>query len=220
MNAIMRTARGLAVLVVGLSLALAATAADWPVWRGPQRDSTIDETIDVKKLTGKPEIAWEKNLGVGYANVTVVDGRLYTMGNDGKQDTVWCLDADTGEKLWAFSYRCGRGGGYAGPKATPVVVDGRVFTLSQDGQAYALDAVKGTEIWKRNLVKEFGAKPPKWRFAGSACPVGPVLRWPSNSASTVAPRVGLFTGRMMWRGPFCASVVEYGSSGRSPRSIR
>ena len=198
MNAIMRTARGLAVLVVGLSLALAATAADWPVWRGPQRDSTIDETIDVKKLTGKPEIAWEKNLGVGYANVTVVDGRLYTMGNDGKQDTVWCLDADTGEKLWAFSYRCGRGGGYAGPKATPVVVDGRVFTLSQDGQAYALDAVKGTEIWKRNLVKEFGAKPPKWRFAGSACPVGPVLLYNANQYG-----IALYqkTGKKLWASP-------------------
>ena len=52
---------------------------DWPRWRGPDGNGVSKETgWDPKALENGPKILWRTNVGYGYSNVAIEDGRLYT----------------------------------------------------------------------------------------------------------------------------------------------
>jgi outer membrane protein assembly factor BamB len=156
--------------------AYAASAnGDWPRWRGPNGNGISTESDwNPASLGNKTNILWKVSVGYGFSSISIADGYLYTMGSSGKEDVVYCLDADNGKAVWTFSYECGPGQ-YAGPKATPTVDDGRVYTLSQEGHLFCLSAKNGKMMWKAHLVKEFGARPPTWGFAGSPVVEGGLL---------------------------------------------
>ncbi len=60
-------------------------------------------------------------------------------------DTVYCLDADTGRERWAFTTE--------GPvRLAPAISGGRVIFGSDDGCVYALNLSDGALQWKRQLV--------------------------------------------------------------------
>ena len=91
--------------------------------------------------------------------MSVVGDRVYTMGNDGKDDVVYCLDVATGEPAWTYRYPCkGGGNGYAGSRIQPTVADGRVYTLSLKGQLHCIDARTGQRIWDVDAPKRLRAR--------------------------------------------------------------
>src|SRR5687767_7941250 len=120
-------ARGLLFAVCALPMVLAGTsrAGEWATWRGPNRDGISPETVDPARWPkGGPPVLWKKSIGQGFAAVGVSGGRVYAVGNGGERDTVRCLDAGTGEELWAHTYDCpGAGGGYPGPAVAPQIDD-------------------------------------------------------------------------------------------------
>jgi outer membrane protein assembly factor BamB len=161
-----RLSRGL-LLLATCGAAAAAGAADWPQWRGPQRNGISAEKGWLSRwpATG-PRRAWTAQVGAGYSAVAVSKGRVYTMGNANGQDTVFCLDAGSGRVLWRYSYPQ-QAGDYGGPRATPAV-DGTVdYTLSREGIACSINATSGKANWKKDLRRETGAQTPQWGFAGS-----------------------------------------------------
>ena len=139
-------------------------ADDWPVWRGPSADGISAETG--WNAAGIKKQLWQKEVGVGYSSVAVAGKYLYTMGNNGKEDVVYCFNAETGDEKWRFSYTCPPGKGYPGPRATPVVKNGAVYTLSAEGDLHALNAENGRKIWMKNIGSE-GGKNIRWRYSGS-----------------------------------------------------
>ena len=76
--------------------------ADWPQWRGPDRDGVCKETGLLKKWPANgPAQIWQKDkLGKGYASVAIAGRKLYTMADRGKEAFVVCLNLD-GEENWA-----------------------------------------------------------------------------------------------------------------------
>lgn len=151
----------------------------WPQWDGPALTGISDETA--WESEGKAEDLWRAELGLGYSTVTVADGRLYTMGydKDAHLDSVWCLDALTGELIWRHSYLAdvwdlAHEGGTVN---TPVVdvAAGRVYALNREGNLFCLDAVTGNVVWHRFLLaqgNEHGLEYPRWGFSGSPLLVG------------------------------------------------
>ncbi len=206
----MKHPRAFRVLTIAVLLGLGGLPlahADWPVWRGPNADGKSTETNwNPVALAGGAKVAWQKELGRGYSAVAVRDGRVFTMGNDGKQDSVYCLDAKTGAEVWVFRYACGAGGGYAGPRATPILDGPAVFTVSQDGQLHCLRATDGTVIWKKDLAAEFGATAPKWNHAASPRVEGDLLVLNAGRAGLALKKQ---TGAKVWGGE--AGVCGYAS---------
>jgi len=111
---------------------------------------------------------WSRELGPGCASVTIVAGKLYTMGNRDDRDVVYCLDAKTGEEVWTFAYDCDLMPKHyeGGPNSTPTVADGRVFTLSRKGEVHCLDAQNGKKIWEAS-VEKWKPKGGWWGFSDS-----------------------------------------------------
>jgi outer membrane protein assembly factor BamB len=159
--------------VMGLSLASAVFAADWPQFRGPNRDGISTETGWFKAGTTARTV-WEGSVGVGYSAVAIRGNRLYTMGNRRGQDVVHCLDAGTGKGIWEYAYPCPMAS-YPGPRCTPTIEGDCVYTISREGLILCLDAEKGGLRWQRALVDEPGLKAPQWGVAGSPLVVGDLV---------------------------------------------
>jgi len=166
----MKKTIGWVMLLICGSLVAVTSGADWPQFRGPNRDGISMETGWLR--TGAVmRVAWEASVGVGYSAVAIRSGRLYTMGNLEDKDVVSCLDAATGGIIWEYSYPC-KAGSYPGPRGTPLVDGDSVYTVGREGVLSCLDAAKGGVRWQCALGKEINLKVPGWGLSGSPLGVG------------------------------------------------
>lgn len=185
-------------LTAGILLPSLAQAADWFRWRGPTLDGVSKET-DWSTSWPKegPRQLWKAAVGMGFSSVSVSKGRVFTMGNNGKEDTVSCFDAETGNPVWKYSYASPLDPKYyeGGPSATPTVDRDRVYTLSKRGVLNCLSATDGKPIWTKDLVAELGVKIPTWGFSSSALITGNLVIVNVGSAGTALDKT---TGKVVW----------------------
>ncbi|MEQ2006444.1 MAG: PQQ-binding-like beta-propeller repeat protein [Limisphaerales bacterium] len=157
------------LLVCGLLsvvFSLTSTAADWPCFRGPNRNGTIAGPLNLR--AGEPVKVWEADVGNGHASCAVVGGRLYTFSSSGN-GTIVCLDAGNGSPVWTRHANTWSG------STTPAVEGGRVYVLAalQAPTLFCCDAATGEIRWKRDLPAPTGdrntATPaPRW-CGGTSC---------------------------------------------------
>lgn len=163
-----------AISVFSLPFASAGDA-DWPQWRGPNRDGhAAPQELLGAWPSGGPAVKWQADVvGRGYSAVAVADGRLYTMGATDEGCFAICLNADDGTPIWRTKvsrastgddYNHGWGGG---PRSTPTVDGDEVFVLSDAGTIAGLSKSDGTLKWSVDLVKDYGGKIPVWGYSES-----------------------------------------------------
>ncbi len=145
-------------------------ASDWPQFLGPTRNGVYpgNDLADAWPKSGPP-VLWQVDVGQGFSGPVVSDGKLVLFHRPGDKETVECLDAKTGKKLWSFDYPTHYQDDFGfdeGPRATPAIADGCVYTYGAEGILNCLDLATGTNIWRMDCQKTFGA--PKG-FFGIAC---------------------------------------------------
>jgi outer membrane protein assembly factor BamB len=155
-------------LGLGLSLLVAPplSAASWNQYRGPARHGiTSAEGLSASWSAQPPRELWRKPIGAGYSTVAAVGDRLYTMATVGEEEKVLCLDASTGETVWATSVGPSKASdlGDTGPRSTPTVDGDRVYTASSAGRLVALATSDGAEIWSH----DFPGDPPRFGYSVS-----------------------------------------------------
>lgn len=186
-------------LLTILAISNHAMAKDWAKWMGPNGDGTSQETGWKENLE---KVAWKEKIGVGFSTVSVAEGRLFTMGHDGRKqggkETVYCLDAKTGKKIWSDSYPA-KLVDYlheGGPCSTPTIDGETVYTLSKDGRMNAYKVLDGKLFWTRDMLSASGmTRPPEWGFAGSPYVLGNLLI--IEAANTFA--LNKKTGETVWK---------------------
>lgn len=181
---------------MALGLAAAAgrsDASDWPRFRGPDGNGISLEEWNPKALA-RPKARWGLNVGEGHASLTVVGKRLFTLGNLGGNDIVYCLDAETGKQVWRFGYAC-PAGNFGGPRASAVVDGGFLYTMSRQGDAFCLDAETGKAKWHRNLAKDHKAATLDYGICGSPRVVGDLVLY---NACTSGVALNKLTGETVW----------------------
>ena len=147
---------------------------DWPGWLGPQADGISRETgWSYQWPKDGPRVLWKKEIGKGYSSFATVDKRVLTTGHRDGQETVYCLDAVTGEPIWEHTYRCELVNNLneGGPCATPTIEGEFVYTNSRGGHLFCLKLATGDVVWKKALREETGVSLPEWGFSSS-----PVIR--------------------------------------------
>lgn len=205
--------------VVGATMmatAAASPAADWPQWRGPARDGKSADTGLLKEWPeGGPKLAWKATaLGSGYASISVVGNRLYTMGDIDGASTLLALDGNKDGKI-IWSLKVGKAGapgwgGFGGPRCTPTVDGGQVFAVDQWGE-FICAGTDGKEQWRKSYEKDFGAKRPEWGFSESPLVDGDkVIATPGGQGGAMVA-LDRKTGEVLWRSKDFRDGAQYSS---------
>jgi len=193
------------VLVICFSFALGAGAADWPQWRGPQRNGISSETGLLKEWPAEgPRLLWQiKDLGDGYSTPAIVGDRIYVMSNKGDEEFVQALDVSDGSNVW--STKVGKVGpnpkeaNYAAARSTPTVDGTLLYALGSDGDLVCLDVARGNVRWQKKLQTDFGGKPGLWAYAESPLIDGELLVCTPGGAEATLVALNKGTGETVWK---------------------
>lgn len=200
------------LLLVCFSTSASLLAADWPQWRGPKRDGkSADTNLITKWPAGKaPKIVWkiedEELVGPGYGSMAVVGDKVFLMGSDGVKKTAAefcsCLNAANGKLIWKKPMETTAGnfndGWGAGPRSTPTVDGDHIYALGSTGDLVCFAAADGKEVWRVNLVNDFGGKIPVWGYSESVLIDGDkVVCTPGSNGGMVA--LDKKTGKVVWQ---------------------
>ncbi len=164
-----------------LALPLATAAQDWPNWRGPNFDGSTTAAGLPVKLAKDEHVVWRVDLpGPGASTPVVLGDRVFLSSVDSKEQKLvaLCLDRASGKVLW----RHDAGSGYrpAGKVMSAIQRDQRstyvapspatdgetVLFFFGNGDLSAFD-LDGTELWSRNLQKDYGDFAFQWTFSAS-----------------------------------------------------
>ncbi len=160
----------------------AVAAADWPQWRGPNRDGHAAGVGAPAAWPKELKPVWRVTVGVGHASPVVSGGVVYQFARQGEEEVLLALDPATGKELWRagavpapYEMNSAARDHGKGPKSTPVVANGRVFTLGIAGLLSAHDAKTGRLLWRKDFSKQFGTTSPLYGTAMSPVVVGNLL---------------------------------------------
>ncbi len=156
-----------------LAMTPGALAVDWHQWRGPEQNGVSRETNLPDKWTPEGDnVLWQAPVG-GMSSPIVMRGRVYLLGRTGAekianttvvgprtQETVVCLDANTGKLVWEHRMNMTQTEvpvhrlGWSNPVGDPST--GRVYALGSQCNLLCFDGESGKVLWERQMTEEFG----------------------------------------------------------------
>jgi outer membrane protein assembly factor BamB len=145
--------------LIGDLAAQTGGSADWPQWRGANRDGAAASFAEPKTWPAKLTRRWKVEVGLGYATPLVVGNRVYVFSRQGENEVMAALDAGTGKVIWQkgypapFTMNPAAAPHGAGPKSTPAFAAGKLYSIGMTGIVTAFDAADGRQLWQKPASK-------------------------------------------------------------------
>ncbi len=184
----------------------------WPQFHGPNRDNMSTETGLLKTWSEKgPELLWTaKDLGYGYATVSIADGMIYTAGNKEDKTLITAMDMN-GNHLWQVQNGKAWKRSYPGTRGTPTIEGGFLYHENPLGNIVCLKAKTGEKAWERNVVKDYKSELPTWALAESLLIEGDhVICSPGGPVCCMAA-LDKTTGKTVWKTKSIGEKAGYAS---------
>jgi len=158
--------------------------ADWPGYRGVGAQGIATAKAGPESLSGLKEI-WRVPLGEAFGEIAVAGDKAVVLGKRGDDEMAMALDAKTGKELWATridkTVKEKQGGD--GPRTTPAIDGGKAYVYGTYMKLYCLDLETGAEVWKHEVLPEFGGKQ-----------IGGISTWGNAVSPTVVDDVVIVEG--------------------------
>ena len=155
-----------------------SAGTDWPSYRGPSGDGVATADFGKAWTSSGPNNLWKAETPNGFSSITVsgnVAATLVTRTFEGSP-TEHCVafDASTGKELWAMPLKLAKyngggdaGGGGDGARSTPTFDGDKVYVYGSNLDLYCFDAKTGKQVWKKDIVGDYGGKNIQWQNATS-----------------------------------------------------
>ena len=204
-------AAGLAIRIAGQS---PAPSADWPQWRGPDRNGLSKESGLLQQWPASgPPLVWSiSSLGAGYGSLAIKDDRIFVQGSNGRQSIVYVLNRADGKGIWSKALGpAGNNDRGPGPRGTPTVDGDRVYVLTENGDLACLKTLDGSAVWQRNILKDFGGRNIDWEISESPLVDGNnVIVTPGGRDATIVA-LDKMTGKTVWTSQELSDEAGYAS---------
>ena len=178
-------------LIVCTVASLATTgldAADWPQWRGIDRDGNWTDTNIVEQFpdTGL-KVTWRVPIRGGFAGPAVADGRVFILDYEETEgsrtmdgyERLLALDEETGVILWSHTwpatYRNIIWKFANGPRTPPTVDENRVYVLGAAGMLLCLATETGELIWQVDTDVDYDTTVPVYGVSNAPIVEGELL---------------------------------------------
>lgn len=190
-----------------ICLALAtssALGADWPQWRGPDRDGHVKGTAFPSSLDEKAlRKQWRVDLGPGYSGPVVVGDRVFTTETEDREnEVVRALDRKTGKEIWRASWPGAMNVPFFAKangdwiRATPACDGERLYVAGMRDVLVCLDAASGKELWRFDFVAELKTPEPAFGFVSSPLIDGDAVYVQAGAGTC---KLDKMTGKLLWR---------------------
>ncbi|HOW66474.1 MAG TPA: PQQ-binding-like beta-propeller repeat protein [Candidatus Paceibacterota bacterium] len=142
-------------------LVIPTSAADWPQYLGPNRNSISAEKGLLRSWpTNGPQVLWAVAVGIGFGGPVVKDGKVYLLDrNDKVGDNLRCFKLSDGKELWNFAYDAPGTVMFPGSRSVPTVDGDKVYSCGHNGDLYCIDVNSHKPVWNKNVWKDFAGKP-------------------------------------------------------------
>jgi outer membrane protein assembly factor BamB len=158
-----------ALLTLSCGQAFAEAVANWPRWRGPQDNGSIEKGDFAVKFDAQTNLAWKTPLpGKGCSTPIVWNERIYLTAPVDKQDALLAFDL-SGKQLWQAPLGAERAGKHrngSGSNPSPATDGKAIYVYFKSGNLAAID-FDGKVLWKTNLVERFGRDTLYWDYGTS-----------------------------------------------------
>lgn len=202
-------------LSVFLMLANFAFAADWPQFRGPNRDGISPETGLLKSWPeGGPKMLWSyEGLGDGWGSASIANGTVYLVGSIGKIETLTALDLN-GKLLWktAISERWTKS--FPDTRTTPTVEGQNLYINTGLGNVACLDVATGKIKWQVQTVEKFKGEYHSWGIAESPLIIGNMIIATPGGPDASVVALDKTNGKTIWtskglsdKGSYCSPIL-------------
>jgi outer membrane protein assembly factor BamB len=189
------------------------SAADWPQWRGPNRDGKSAETGLLKSWPeGGPPRVWMYTAGGnGYGGPAVVGGKLYFMGVRGDREALIALDAATGDEQWVAPLSSLYHNDWGdGPRSTPTVDGDLIYGMTGEGTLACVRATSGEIVWSKSM-QSLGGQVPAWGYSESPFVYKDhVICTPGGEQGAIVA-FNKATGEVAWQSKDITSGAHYAS---------
>lgn len=196
----------------------ASSGAEWPQWRGPERNGISTETGLRKSWENgeQPKLLWTvKGLGSGYSSVAIADGKIFTMGKIGNREHLIARSLSSGEEIWKTPV-----GNGDHSNCTPTVDGDHVYAVGLRGDLVCAKIATGAVVWSKNFEKDFGGKMMSgWGFSESPLIDGDRLICTPGAKDAVLAALQKNTGKVIWKAAMPPNVGNQGGDGAAYSSI-
>ncbi len=113
---------------------------------GPKQSPAIAYKSDGKGDVTETHQAWtfDERKTPDCCTPAYADGKLYIL--DGDSQTMTCLDAPSGKKLWQSAFTLDKSKGKEVFRASPLLADGKLYSLGERGTVVVQNAADGAQL--------------------------------------------------------------------------
>jgi len=190
----------LGVLLLMVFTGFVLPAQDVVQWRYDRTGIYSKETGLMKSWPADgPELLWKfSELGRGYSSVSIANENIFVTGyNDGK-GFLYVLGLD-GKLLNKIEYGPEwDSDGYVGTRSTVMHDNGKLYIVSGLAELFCYDTQSLKLLWKKNYIKEFGAKNTAHGWNGPPLIVGEKLIIAPGGKEHHIVALNKSTGDLIW----------------------
>ncbi|MBN1478848.1 PQQ-binding-like beta-propeller repeat protein, partial [candidate division KSB1 bacterium] len=207
------------ITLLVLNFNILVFAAEWPQFRGPNRDGLSPETGLLRSWPdGGPKQLWVvENIGNGWGSAAIVNNMVYIVGEIDGLETVTALDSD-GKVQWKRPISGRWDKSFPEARTTPTIDGELLYVNTGLGNLACLDRTNGTITWQVQTVETFKGEYHRWGIAESPLIVDDkVIATPGGKDASVVA-LDKKTGAILWtskglsdQGSYCSPIlIEHG----------